>query len=247
MTLVKKISTGFAIGCLALGATTGISAPAFADEKVAETSAASLQDIFNVEEVSPTEIKISSDEYNFIEKDGVAVMENMVSGEIEMMPEYVITQQGEKLDLAYLINDDGTVSVKSVLASNADSGVALRGIGDDAKCWANVFGKAGTTGIAGAGIGAVGGPTGAMGGAILGSVIGGIDGATACFEQDTMEHQKILSPTAAKILYSASFLSAVLLSFWAFDLPETYTTILAVSIVFLLFLGIIAQAKYHKK
>lgn len=182
MTLVKKISTGFAIGCLALGATTGISVPAFAEEKVAETSAASLQDVFNVEEVSPTEIKISSDEYNFIEKDGVAVMENLVSGEIEMMPEYVITQQGEKLDLAYLINDDGTVSVKSVLASDTDSGVALRSIGDDAKCWGSVFGKAGTTAIAGAGIGAVGGPTGAMGGAILGSVIGGIDGATACFE-----------------------------------------------------------------
>ena len=109
-------------------------------------------------------------------------MENLVSGEIEMMPEYVITQQGEKLDLAYLINDDGTVSVKSVLASDTDSGVALRSIGDDAKCWGSVFGKAGTTAIAGAGIGAVGGPTGAMGGAILGSVIGGIDGATACFE-----------------------------------------------------------------
>lgn len=175
----------------------GATAPAVASDSTATETQADeptsnelgLQKI----QVDDSTVKFASTEAEFFVEGDAMKVKDTSTGEVGDLPSKTIGSDGETLTLGYQLAESGELLVtgynegSGVTASNEitpSAGMARSAsVGDDAKCWGGVFGGAGTTAVAGGGLGALGGPGGAMAGAIGGSIVGGINGAVNhCFE-----------------------------------------------------------------
>lgn len=178
MQTIKKTTTVLAGVALSAGLLGGFSAPANAAPQATQETASDV----HTEQISDTQSKVTSEKVSFFAEDGKAKMKDNATGEVSDLPEYKTGDNGEKIYLAYQINEDGSLLVAG-LSQAQPASANTYAAGDpsgDLKCWGSVFGNAGSDALGGAALGAAAGPEGAAGGAVIGSVVGGVKGAQDC-------------------------------------------------------------------
>lgn len=138
-------------------------------------NAAEQQEDVQVDKVNESTMQLKLNDNISFEKGeyGEATLINHENNETEELPQEATDQNGAPVSLVYIKNDDG-VEVQ-VLSQDAFRGVA--------KCALGTAGGAGSTGLAGAGVGSAVPGIGTTAGAIVGGVSGAMSGAAAsCFD-----------------------------------------------------------------